>query len=521
MHQLDRRYFLAGLLGSAVSPAYARYNAPTDLSPIQPFSPPPEIDPLANWKASFNTFYQLVKGTVGAPGNSQYIQLTASAVPLYQNADNKWYSRYNFLVKSDHLLDDDPVTRDFTVNEREFSEEFGRFLDKLETFVDIQALPPDIVQKIADCNIRIQNIDGEIDRRQDAHYARWIRYCAATGTSPGDRTSYAQWSMTYGHYDEIDKLLKDKFGLLGQIAAYRDRQYSDPDQKEAHQLYTQFNSIGSRLRYPRFPDKEYADGNNFSPAYLANLPPGTTALFDDHHLVLQDLPVEDMLGLSTGAFTQQLTSSSQATESMERDWSTSGSASYGWFKVSASASEHTAIQEDFRKTTGMTVGAKSLLRVKIQTAPWFKAGIFNNGIVKRNIRQFQRFFGPQGTLRYYPIEMIVARGFNVKFTAAQAWTYDYERQFKAGGSCGLNVWGVNFGANGNYSERQEQHKVEKRGQELIFDDGEKNLRIVGYYVQKTPLAQAFDEELANYLADVERDWARGGGKGRGGRGPNP
>jgi hypothetical protein len=501
-------------------PAIAqRYIAPADQSPIIPFAQPPELDPLGNWKASFNTFYEFVKGSAGRPGADQYIQLTAAALPLHQNPENKWYSRYNFLIKSDHLLDTDPVTRDFTVNERQFSDEFGRFLDRLEDFVDIQELPPDIVQKIAAANIRIQNIDEEVERLLDLHDARWIRYCRNTGTNPADRTMYAQWSMTYGNYDKIDKLLKEKFSLLGQISKYRSKVYSDPDHKEAHELYTQFNSITSRLRFPRFPDKEYPDGANFSPPYLANIPPGSTALFDDRHLVLQDLDVADMLTLSTGAFNQTLTSTSSATESMERDWGAGGNVSYGWIKVSANVSEHTAIREDFSKTTSMTVGVKSLLRVKVQTSPWFKAGVFNNGLVKKNLKQFQRFFGPKGTLLYYPIEMIVARGFYVKFTASQNWQYDYERQFSAGGSCGLSLWGIGFGANANYSERQEQHRVEKRGQELTFDDGEKNLRIVGFYVQKVdPLAKAFQKELVDYLDEVEKDWARGGGKGRGGGG---
>jgi hypothetical protein len=56
------------------------------------------------------------------------------------------------------------------------------------------------------------------------------------------------------------------------------------------------------------------------------------------------------------------------------------------------------------------------------------------------------------------------------------------------------VWGINFGANASYSQNVKEQKIEKRGQDLVLDDGEDSLRIIGFVVVKNT---AFEQEIIN------------------------
>jgi hypothetical protein len=46
------------------------------------------------------------------------------------------------------------------------------------------------------------------------------------------------------------------------------------------------------------------------------------------------------------------------------------------------------------------------------------------------------------------------------------------------------VFGISFGGSAGYSKHEKRQRIEKRGHELTLDDGEENIRILGYIVTK-------------------------------------
>jgi hypothetical protein len=70
----------------------------------------------------------------------------------------------------------------------------------------------------------------------------------------------------------------------GDLAALRDKQYKDASEKEIEELYDQFVSADSRIRFPTVPETQYPNGKSFTLPYLATLPTGSTAVFDENTL---------------------------------------------------------------------------------------------------------------------------------------------------------------------------------------------------------------------------------------------
>src|SRR5207244_4305617 len=110
--------------------------------------------------------------------------------------------------------------------------------------------------------------------------------------------------------------------------------------------------------------------------------------------------------------------------------------------------------------------------------------LFEHKRVKDNIHDFEQFFGPKGTLLYFPTHLILVRGFKVEFTSTQNWSFDYQHKFSASGGGGFNAFGISFGGSGSYSNEQKEHKVDVSNTKLTIADDPTTIRFVGYDVKK-------------------------------------
>ncbi|MNJ35591.1 hypothetical protein D3C77_303410 [compost metagenome] len=444
-----------------------------------------EIQPLDHYKATFDLFYEFVKGQVkGDIKANQYLQLQTIAEPLDFAKHYRWFSYFTYLNKVDQTLKPEPLSDQFTVTNRTLAREYERFVETALQLVEAIELPPEVVSKINAEVVRVDNIKKEVRRlvREDAD--AWKEYAELRGIPYGDLSQYLQWSNRYGNANDIDaqgRALADTYGTLERL---RRQQYSDVDQRDIKEAWDKMISIGSRIRYPRRPDDEYADGSKFSLPYLASLPTGDTAQYADRPVIFPDLSFDTIVGGSNGQFSIEFNEFSTAKESMSVDWSSSVSGSYGWFSASVNASSSTKIEEEFSHTKDVTLGCKACMIVPVQPPSWFDPNLFGNKLILKNKRTFERYLGPKGTLLYYPTALVVMRGFNVLFKSTNTWKYDYVRDFSVGGSGSARFFGIGLGGGYKRHEHQEKHHVEKNGNELRFSDGDLSLRVLGYIAQK-------------------------------------
>ena len=103
----------------------------------------PEINPLADYAATFDLFYQIVKLQIGNLKSDQYIQIRAVAEPLDMNKTYPWFSYYAYLSKVDTCLEATPITNTFASTDRAFSDEFERFINTALSFAEKKnSIPP-------------------------------------------------------------------------------------------------------------------------------------------------------------------------------------------------------------------------------------------------------------------------------------------------------------------------------------------------------------------------------------------
>ena len=460
-----------------------------------------EIQPLSHYKATFDLFYELVKGQVKSDMKAeQYIQLQTIAEPLDFSKNYCWFSYFTYLNKVDQIIKPEPLSDQFSVTDRTLAREYERFVETALQLVEAIELPPEVVSEINAKVVRLDNIKKEVRRLVREEADAWKEYAELRGIPSGDLSQYLQWSNRYGNANDIDaqgKALADTYGTLERL---RRRQYSDVDQREIKEAWDKLISVGARIRYPRRPDDEYPDGSKFSLPYLASLATGDTALFADRPVIFPDMSFDTIAGGPLGHFSAGINESSTAKESMSVDWSGSASGSYGWFSASVNASSSTMIEEEFSHTIDVMLGCKACMIVPVQPPSWFNSNLFENQLILKNKRTFERFLGAKGTLLYYPKALVVMRGFNVIFKSTNIWKYDYVRDFSVGGSGSVRLFGIGLGGGYKRHEHQEKHTVEQNGDELRFSDGDSSLRVLGYIVQKNT---AFEKDILTELSNIK------------------
>lgn len=462
-------------------------------------------------KISLDHYYDLLKQQAGGLQAEEFLQLKLAADTLDLSDDKKpseggytWFSYYNLLNRSDKAIEPQPVAGEYQVGLETVAAHYERFLRQLRKFVVTKVLSPEEQLAIADIDKALDSLKRDALAFYVQDKTQWALAAEAMGFNVGDWGAYIQWSNTFGHIRNINRIVGEIQMNEFKRKTILDRQYPTPADKEVVQAEFDFESPYMRLRYPTYPDFVYPEGDQFNPVYLARLPMGSTALFDDRRTATWDKTLPSIKSSAGGAFTATMTRSTTESSSMSTDWSGSGSAGYGWIRVNASASQHVAIQEEFSRGQSVTIAAKAVTRVNTSFPGWFKPTLFKHKHVLENPLEFQEFFGPRGSLLYYPTALILVRGFEAKFDSSQAWTYDYERKFNASSGGGFSVFGISFGASSSYSEHVKEHKVDRAGTSLTIGDDKDTLRFVGYAVKKNDvLSDPVDKAQAKVFAKAK------------------
>lgn len=470
-------------------------------------SPVKEITFGQATKFSLDNYYEILKEKAGQLAAGELLQLKVVADTIDLTSDENilaskggytWFSYFNLLNRSDRAVEPLPVSGGGAASLVTLVSVYGKFLSKLRKYVVLASLSPDDQKEVAKLDEDIKTCGSDITKLYIEDRTNWKNFAEAMGYRYGDDQAYVQWVKHSGNLEKIQALIDEI-----QIKSFRrktllDRKYQSKEDEDVIAADFAFSSPSSRLRYPVYPDFQYTDGDDFKPVYLARLPLGSTAIFDDRHAMSWDKTLKLIKTNSDGAFTGVFDRSSQESKSISTDWKASGRASYGFLSARASASESVSIQEDFKKALKLTVGAKAAFRININPPVWFKSGLFEHRYVKENPKDFEEFFGSNGSLRYYPTAIIAIRGFSVAFESSQNWTYDYKKSFSASGGGGFGAFGFSFGGGANYNSTVKEHKVDQAGTKLEFSDDPTTIRFVGYVVaQNSVYDAAIDDAVKN------------------------
>lgn len=445
-----------------------------------------EVNILQDYGLTLDHFYSLVKPQLGNLTANQYIQLQASAVPFDGSLDYPWFSMGNLNYFFDTRLDPTPVADNLAmVMGARLSREYGNFLSDALSLIEAKELDDEIQQKIDRLEVEIQNLQEKAAAKAALRWQQWLSYCQNTMNSPADPVLFNHWSQGQALTSQIYQLEQDTHKKVAFWTALRDRSYGTPEQREVAETFASYISAGSRMRYPKFEDGLYGEeAKKFSVPYFAGLPDNDSGLYANRQIMTTTSSLTNIVSSGIGSISDKISKFSSAKESITEDWSASGSGGWGPFSVSASVSSHTAIQEDFKHTQEISVATRATMALPINASPWFNPGIFKNAIVQDNKNLFERYLGVKGSLLYYPTHMIVARGMKLTFHSSQDWQYDYERDFKTSGGGSARFFGISFGASANYSKHEQRQLIERRGHDLTLDDGEQNIRIIGFIAVK-------------------------------------
>lgn len=460
-----------------------------------------EVDAAEDFGLTLNQFYSIVKQQIGNIQSQQYIQLQATALPFDVDLEYKWFSYGNINRFFDIRLDPAPIADTITLlGGAKLSAEYLIFIADILALVEMKELDKETLSKIDELSTKVLNNGSRIGGLLDKRALDWAQYAQASMVERGSSASFNHWIQGHWATREINDLQKEQARDQALVSALRLKKYADPSHQAVVDAYEAATSSASRMRYPRFPDKEYVeDVAKFGPVFFAALADNDSNLFSNRQLMTPGSSLSDITTSNLGGFSDIITRQSVANSTITTDWSAKASAGYGPFSFTADVNSHTQIKDDFSHLQSITVGATSLQAVAIDASSWFNPSMFSHPLVLSNKALFDRYFGEKGSLLYYPTNIIIARGMNLKFSSTQDWQYDYESSFSAGGNASAKVFGIKFGGGGKYSQAKKEQKVEKRGNELTLSDGE-NIRILGYIATKnTAFSDSIKSEAENKL----------------------
>lgn len=454
---------------------------------------------------TLDNYYDLVKAKVGNLGADEYLQLKIScdAIDISDQVNEggyKFFSYYNLLQRADLTIDNGPISGELLTNVAKLSDVYGEFLDTLLTLVKFKPLTQAQQDEIEKINLAIGANKDKAMQLLAKEQKDWADYCKIKGVNPADVLHYEQWTIKFGQSREINDLFNDNDKKRIKKKKILDSILEDPADQTIIDAVSDFESPSFYLRYPVFPDYEYLP-TVLSLPYLKQLPSGSSSLFDDRRAIGIDKTLNFVKTSNDGRFSATLDNTTNESNTIETSWSASTSVRKFIFSVKIDASETTKIQEEFNNVTGLTLKSESTITIGINYGAWFKPSLFSHPKILQSPTLFQKFFGKNGTLRYYATKFVVIRGFSTIFKNTNDWTYDYERNFSVGGGSGFSIFGLNFGLSGNYSQHIKNHKFIKNGTDLTITDDPETVRFIGYVVRKNTILEQSDNEIFNVFKD--------------------
>lgn len=443
---------------------------------------------------SLNNFYDLLKTQAGSLNADEFLQLklVADVVDISeakkpQDKGYEWYSYLNLINRADVEIEPQPLSGTAMVGVARITNIYGKFLNTLSRFVILKELSPEDQKRKADLEGEIDSVTTQLNTLGELDYTNWKRYCELRGVNPGDTGRYGLWSDNFGHGLKIRELLTIRTQKNFEVIQIIDRKYSDADDQEIVDALVEFRKPSMQLCFPTVEDYRYLPTEISLQSLAGIYPPVSSGLYQARYFYKWGLGLNTIKTGVAGAIDFNFNRTTKDSSSITTDWSASGSVPFFFVNVKANVAEHKEISEEFKKTTELTIKAKAAFRVNVEYGAWFNANLFRSKYIKKHPELFVEFFGKSGSLLYYPMGLILIRGFSAEFKSTQAWTYNYKRSYSASAGGGFSVFGINFGGSQSYSENMSEHKIDQTGTSLKIGDDDATLRFVGYAVKKNEI----------------------------------
>lgn len=451
-----------------------------------------EVNVLNDWTLSIDHFYSIIKSSLGEISSGGRYQIQATAIPLDVDGDKyEWFSRGIINQAFNTALEPIPAGEDLGAGlqlRTTLAGEYRAFLSRALLLVETAELDEEVVEKIDQLEVDIENLGDKEYKLVEKLNKKWKQHTETNSIDAGDVAENEHWMQGQQENYRLKEIRERILLKISLQIGLRDQQYENADHKAILLAYKRLISPAATMRYPRFEDTSYPENvqAEFNVVYFAGLDSWDSNLFINEYMMTPKLSLSTIQSGTFGKHSSEITKDSIANESIKTDWNHSSSVSYGPFSAKASVASHTAIEEDFKTATSMTVSVESLMAIPYNANTWFTPEIFSNSVIRENAGVFERWLGEKGSLRVIPTHLVVSRGMTVTFKNEQVWKYDYESDFKVGGSGSAKIFGIGFGGGGSYSKAVERQKVERRGHELSFSDGVDNVRIIGFHTVINP-----------------------------------
>ena len=461
-------------------------------------------------QVTLDNFYALMKTHAGVADN-ELLQLRLAADLIDISDDNvvaskggyTWFSYLNLVDRSDRQIQPSPVSPDpggAQINAIKLSAVYGDFLRVLRGFVVRTELSADDQKKVADFDNLIEQKGDEYGKLLAQDKSKWKTLCNQTGDPVGDINKYMSWSSSFGNLRKMRRVLDDLDTLRFDQKTVLNRKYADPVDEQIVKAENDYYNPNMKASYPEQPDYTFPTGDSFNIQYLIGLGMAGSGAFDYRYVINFDMSLHNIKTTGGGHLDAMWDRTESSSKTMETDWSASAHGQYYFISAKANASEQTKIQDDFTHTTGIHMKAEAVFRIKIRYPQWFHPELFTNKYIKANPKSFEKFFGHSGELLYYPLDLVVVRGFSATFLSNQNWTFDYDHKFSAGGGGGFGIGPISFGASGSYNEHTHEHKVDVQKTELTIGDDPSTLRFIGYVLAKN---RVFEEALTEFTSSAQ------------------
>jgi hypothetical protein len=473
------------------------------------------FDPLENFNLTLDDFYGVLKERVGSLADNELVQLGTIAIPADIGESYPRFSLNNLVTIGDITVEQNPDSDYSVAYDTSLFKEYKEFVSTLARMIEKRILSASENAEIDRLTTKMNNELKQAEIYEKRRRTAWKLYAYNNNILEGDNLAFRDYISSHPLTSLINSLYDSGKQDVALINLIRLREYDSAEDKEVIDTWGRLTDGTSTIKLPIFEDSRYSEEERkkFSLSYFSSLGDSPSDLFDVRPVIAPTVTLDSLLKDTIGSVVYEFSKIRTKTINIVEEWNakTSGSGNTGFlirkpYSFSFNASGSTTVNEDFSSVLKIGFGVDMIQSVAF-TRPWFKRGLFKHPKVISNIKQFDRFFGPKGSLVFTTSRAILARGFFVSFEKSESFKYDYKSALTMGGEStgSVKLLGVKFGgasASGSTTRTDTRQTFEQDGSKLTLRDGD-NIRLMGFVVSYNAPTTAHFKRRREAVAEIE------------------
>lgn len=427
------------------------------------------------YKITIDNFYDLLRKETGGWDNKTLFQLNLHSNTIDLSENYEAFSYENIRRVADVQIVDSPLS-DLSIQTAQFSRIWGEFLFELFKLTPELKLTEEDKQKLIDLEADNKKLKQEVNDLEEEENRNWNSHCENNGLNKDDLDLRANYFMSdQGQGQEINDLYSKIDNNIGETNMIEISGSTEND-RNIRIAWNNYSSVRYKQLLCLSPKKlTVADCND---KYIKQASKDFS--FDYSY------PIDKSLNtIKTSQANKLITHFDQTTENtstISTSFGGDGNVGYSIFKIETHVEDVKTISDEFSKVQAIDINSESIMKIGINYTNWFDASLFKSGYIINNPDIFNKFLGPDGSLVYYPISLIILRGITLVFTSSQKWNYNYKENFRASAGGGMNFFGISFGGNEQYTNETKEHIVDANSTTLSISDDKNTIRLVGYEI---------------------------------------